>query len=112
MFSLGLFGLPAFLNFPKDSQVMLYNMGILEIASLSMSSAVVIVLSKTRLHFKTGCASCSYNEHNIDLSKLNEEKAESDDERYDDVPLDSFKTLPPPVYHPKPLPAQDLRIIR
>jgi hypothetical protein len=87
-------------------------MGILEIASISISSVVVIVLSKTRLYFKTGCTSCSYNEHNIDLSKLNEEKAESDDERYDDVPLDSFKTLPPPVYHPKPLPAQDLRMIR
>ena len=87
-------------------------MGILEIASLSISSVVVIVLSKTRLHFKTGCTSCSYNEHNIDLSKLNEEKAESDDERYEDAPLDSFKTLPPPVYHPKHLPGQDLRTIR
>ena len=74
-------------------------MGLVEIVSIGISSVIMIIVSKTRLHLKNQCMSCSYNEHNIDLSKLNDEK--SDDEHDDDdVPVDSFMTLPPP---PPPL---------
>ena len=77
-------------------------MGLIEIISLGVSSVVMVILSKSRLHWKSSCASCSYNEHNIDLSKLHDADDADDaaDDRYDDLPLDSFKTLPPP---PAPL---------
>ena len=72
-------------------------MAISEIISIGVSSIIMIVLSKSRLHFKNDCVSCSYNEYNIDLSKINEEKENDDeDEKYDDLLEDSFKTLPPP----------------
>lgn len=78
----------------------------------------MIVLSKSRLHIKGSCLSCSYNEHNIDLSKLNEEKELSDSDN--DLPLDSFRTIappPPPTYNkpisiPKPIPAINLQNIQ
>ena len=83
-------------------------MGIVEIISLGISSVIMIIVSKTRLHLKNRCMSCSYNEHNIDLSKFDDEK--TDDE---DIPVDSFMTLPPPPPPPrysKPLPVtHDLR---
>jgi hypothetical protein len=77
-------------------------MAIFDIISIGVSSIIMVILSKSRLHFENDCCSCSYNEHRIDLSKLQEEK-ENDDEGYDDLPVDSFKTLPLPVYHQKPL---------
>ena len=79
-------------------------MGLVEIVSIGISSVIMIIVSKTRLHLKNQCMSCSYNEHNIDLSKLNDEKSDDDD---DDVPVDSFMTLPPPPPPPRhsiPLP--------
>ena len=73
-------------------------MAIFDIISIGVSSIVMVVLSKSRLHLKNDCMSCSYNEHTIDLSKLQEEKENDDeDEKYDDLPQDSFKTLPPPL---------------
>ena len=73
-------------------------MAISEIISIGVSSIIMIILSKSRLVMTTSCCSMSYNDHNIDLSKINEEKDDEDeDEKYDDVPMDSFKTLPPPV---------------
>ena len=79
-------------------------MGLVEIISLGISSVIMIIVSKSRLHLKNQCMSCSYNEHNIDLSKLNDEKSDDDE---DDVPVDSFMTLPPPPPPPRhsiPLP--------
>ena len=72
-------------------------MGLIELLSLGISSIIMVVLSKTRMHCKSSCSSCSYNEHNIDLADLTsagEEKADcvSDDELH----MDSFATLPPP----------------
>ena len=87
-------------------------MGFIELISLGLSSVVMVVLSKSRLHCKSSCMSCSYNEHNIDLSKLNEEPQDTDeeDERYNDLPMDSFKTLPPPPPHVHPkVPLQTVR---
>ena len=81
-------------------------MGLVEIVSLGISSVIMIIVSKTRLHLKNQCMSCSYNEHNIDLSKLNDEKTD-DEHDDDDVPADSFMTLPPPPPPPRhsiPLP--------
>ena len=81
-------------------------MGLVEIISLGISSVIMIIVSKSRLHVKNQCMSCSYNEHNIDLSKLNDEKTD-DDHDEDDVPADSFMTLPPPPPPPRhsiPLP--------
>ena len=73
-----------------------------EFITLGISSIIMVVLSKSRLYFKNDCVSCSYNEYNIDLSKINEEKENDDeDEKYDDLPEDSFKTIvppPPPKY--------------
>ena len=77
-------------------------MAIFDILSIGISSIIMVVLSKSRLHFKNDCLSCSYNEYNIDLSKINEEKENDDeDEKYDDLPEDSCKTIvppPPPKY--------------
>ena len=88
-------------------------MGLVEIISLGISSVIMIIVSKSRLHVKNQCMSCSYNEHNIDLSKLNDEKSDDDD---DDVPVDSFMTLPPPPQPPRhsiPLPVTyDLKKIK
>ena len=76
-------------------------MAIFDILSIGISSIIMVVLSKSRLHFKNDCVSCSYNEYNIDLSKINEEKENDDeDEKYDDLHEDSFKTIVPPP-HPK-----------
>ena len=87
-------------------------MGLVEIISLGISSVIMIIVSKSRLHVKNQCMSCSYNEHNIDLSKLNDEKTD-DDHDEDDVPADSFMTSPPPPPPPrfsKPFPvSHDLR---
>ena len=84
-------------------------MGLVENISLGISNVVMIIVSKTRLHLKNQCMSCNYNEHNIDLSKLNDEKTNDDE----DIPVDSFMTLPPPPPPPrfsKPLPVSyDLR---
>ena len=69
----------------NNIQVCRYNikciiiMAIFDIISIGVSSIIMVVLSKSRLHFKNDCVSCSYNEYNIDLSKINEEK-ENDDE--------------------------------
>ena len=67
-------------------------MAIFDIISIGVSSIIMVVLSKSRLHFKNDCCSCSYNENNIDLSKLQKEK-ENDDEGYDDLPMDSIKDV-------------------
>ena len=83
-------------------------MGLVEIISLGMSSVIMIIVSKTRLHLKSQCASCSYNEHNIDL-----DLSENHDDDDSVEPVDSFRTLPPlppPVKYSIPLPAtHDLR---
>ena len=81
-------------------------MGLVEIISLGISNVIMIIVSKSRLHVKNQCMSCSYTELNIDLSKLNDEKTDDDNDD-DDVPADSFMTLPPPPPPPRhsiPLP--------
>ena len=79
------------LNYKFDDGIDIYhhNTGLMELVSLGVSSIVMVILSKSRLHLRQNWCSCSYNEHNLDLSKINEEK-ESDEEY--DVPLDSFQT--------------------
>ena len=73
---------------------------IFEIISIGVSNINIVILSKSRFHFKNDCMSCSFNEYNIDQSKLNEEKEnDEEDQKYDDLPEDSFKTIVPP--HPK-----------
>ena len=92
-------------------------MAIMELVYLGISSVLMVVLSKTRLHLRGSCASCSYNEHNVDISSLNEERADCVSE--DDLPMDSFQTLPPPpapvfrsaAKHPLPA-CYDLRRIK
>ena len=89
-------------------------MAIFDILSIGISSVIMVVLSKSRLYFKNDCVSCSYNEYNIDLSKINEEKENDDeDEKYDDLPEDSFKTLPPPLCpkYKEPICRYDLRTL-
>ena len=72
-------------------------MGLVETISQGISSVIMMIVIKTQLHLKNTCMSCNYNEHSIDLSKLNDEK--SDD--YEDIPVDSFMTLPPPPPPPR-----------
>ena len=58
-----------------------------------------MILAKTRLVMTSDCCSMCYNDHNIDVHKLHrndDEKEVDDEEKYDDVPMDSSKTLPPP----------------
>ena len=83
-------------------------MTLIDILGLGISSIIMVVLSKSRLHMKSHCCSYAYNDHNnVDISKLNEEKENSsEDEQYDDLPVDSFKTLPPPP--PPKIPALPL----
>ena len=74
-------------------------MTLIDIIGLGVSSIIMVVLSKSKLHMKSHCCSYAYNDHNnVDISKLNEEKENnSDDEPYDDLPVDSFRTQMPPV---------------
>lgn len=84
---------------------------ILEIIGMGVTSVVTIILSKTRLHLRNDCISCSYNEHQIDLNKLDKVDEEHSD---NELPLDSFKTLPPPAT-PRTrasLPIMDLRTLK
>jgi hypothetical protein len=82
-------------------------MSLIDIIGLGVSSIIMVVLSKSRFHIRNGCCSYSYNEHNVDISKLNAEDKENDSDDYDDLPDDSFRTLPPPnpsKIHKIPLP--------
>ena len=85
-------------------------MSIIDLIGLGVSSVVMVVLSKSRFHCKSNCCSYTYNEHQIDISKLNDERDEMEDE-FNDRPIDSYKTLPPPEYETrvkKPLGVYDL----
>jgi hypothetical protein len=75
-------------------------MGFIEFVSLGVSSVVMIILSKTRLHSRTNCFSCSYNEHAIDLSQKQDEqdnnRIDEEDEEEEEERISSIRTLPPP----------------
>ena len=79
-------------------------MAIFDIIGFGLSSLALMILAKTRLVMTSDCCSMSYNDHNIDVHKLHrndDEKEVGDDEKYDDLPEDSFKTIvppPPPKY--------------
>ena len=73
-------------------------MSLIDIIGLGVSSIIMIIWSKRRFHIRNTCCSYSYNEHDIDISKLNTEDNDSD---YDDLPIDSedsLKTRAPPIY--------------
>ena len=75
-------------------------MAIFDIIGFGLSSLALMILAKTRLVMTSDCCSMSYNDHNIDVHKLHrndDEKEVDEDEKYDDLPEDSFKTLPPPL---------------
>ena len=84
-------------------------MSLIDIIGFGVSSIIMVVLSKSRMHMRSRCWGYTYNDHhNVDISKLNEEKenesvSDVDDE---DLPIDSFKTLPPPP--PPKIPALPL----
>ena len=65
-------------------------MSLIDIIGLGVSSIIMIYLSKSRFHIRNSCCSYSYNEHDIDISKLNTEGNDSD---YDDLPIDSEDSL-------------------
>ena len=70
-----------------------------DILGFGLSSFAWMILAKTRLVMTSDCCSMSYNDQNIDVHKLHrndDEKEIDEDEKYDDVPIDSIKTLPPP----------------
>ncbi len=72
-------------------------MGFIEFVSLGVSSVVMIILSKTRLHTRNTCFSCSYNEHAIDLTQKQDEQEKTiDEEEEEEESIMSAKTLPPP----------------
>ena len=70
-------------------------MSLIDIIGLGVSSIIMVVLSKSRFHIRNGCCSYSYNEHNVDISKLNAEDKEHDSDDDDDLPDDSFRTVAP-----------------
>ena len=75
-------------------------MSLIDVIGLGVSSILMIILSKSRFHIRNGCCSYSYNEHNIDISKLS---ADDNDSDFDDLPVDSedsLKTRVPPIYDP------------
>ena len=73
-------------------------MSIIDVIGLGVSSIIMIILSKSRFHIRNGCCSYSYNEHNIDISKLNVDDNDSD---FDDIDSeDNLKTRIPPIYDP------------
>jgi hypothetical protein len=53
------------------------------------SSMGVMILAKTRLVFKCGCCTASYNDHTADITK-------EDDLKEEDI-IDTYATLPPPL---------------
>ena len=63
---------------------------LIDVIGLGVSSILMIILSKSRFHIRNTCCSYSYNEHDIDISKLNTEDNDSD---YDDLPIDSEDNL-------------------
>jgi hypothetical protein len=90
-------------------------MGLIDLIGIGLSSIVMVVLSKTRLHCKNNCYSCSYNEHNIDLGTSNDESKNENDDEHIDI-IESYKTLPPPIYdplkHQTPLGVQNLKTLQ
>ena len=75
-------------------------MAIFDIIGFGLSSLALMILAKTRLVMTSDCCSMSYNDHNIDVHKLHrndDEKEIDDDESYNDLPFDNFKTTIPPV---------------
>jgi hypothetical protein len=60
-------------------------MSLIDEIGLGVSSIIKIIVSKSRFHIRNTCCSYSYNEHNIDISKLNAD----DDSDFDDLPVDS-----------------------
>ena len=74
-------------------------MSLIDVIGLGVSSILMIILSKSRFHTRNVFCSYSYNEHNIDISKLNVDN----DSDFDDLPIDSedsLKTRVPPIYDP------------
>ena len=74
-------------------------MSLIDVIGLGVSSILMIILSKSRFHIRNWCCSYSYNEHHIDISKLNVDN----DFDFDDLPVDSedsLKTRVPPIYDP------------
>ena len=85
-------------------------MSLIDILTFGVSSIVMVVLAKSRFHIRSNCCSYSYNEHNLDISKLNKEDDDLVSEIDDEVmAVDTFRTTipPPPPKIPKiklPLP--------
>ena len=65
-------------------------MSLIDVIGLGVSSILMIIFSKSRFHIRNGCCSYSYNEHNIDISKINGDDNDSD---FDDLPVDSEDSL-------------------
>ena len=75
-------------------------MAIFDILGVGLSSLALMILAKTKLVMTSDCCSMSYNDHNIDVHKLHrngDEKEVDDDEKYNDLLIDSFNTLPLPI---------------
>ena len=60
-----------------------------DVLRFAASSIGIMILSKTRMVFKCGCCTASYNDHTTDITKDDEEKKEEE-------VIETYATLPPP----------------
>ena len=58
-----------------------------DVLGFAASSIGVMILSKTRMVFKCGCCTASYNDHTTDITKDDEEKKEEEI-------IETYATLP------------------